>query len=70
MMEDMINLRLFTMILVLLVGCSIDGSLCYQRPKARETLAVPLDDDADELTPQQVIIFFTCYYYYFILLDA
>ncbi|KAG1369667.1 Purple acid phosphatase 18 [Cocos nucifera] len=43
------------MVLVLILAfCSIWGSLAYERPKARETISVPLDDDADGLTPQQV----------------
>ncbi|XP_020244976.1 probable purple acid phosphatase 20 [Asparagus officinalis] len=34
----------------------LQESVSYERPKARETLAIPLADDADELTPQQVHI--------------
>lgn len=48
------NLRYLVILLGLFVCFSVDASLCYQRPKARDTLSIPLDDDADELTPQQV----------------
>lgn len=32
----------------------LPGALSYDRPKARETLSIPLAEDADGLTPQQV----------------
>ncbi|XP_020253261.1 probable purple acid phosphatase 20 [Asparagus officinalis] len=51
-----LNFNPLLILMGVLLCFSIDGSRCYQRPKARETLSVPLDDDADELTPQQVHI--------------
>lgn len=46
------------MVLVLILAfCSIWVSLAYERPKPRETLSVPLADDADGLTPQQVLLY-------------
>ncbi|KAJ0973424.1 hypothetical protein J5N97_021383 [Dioscorea zingiberensis] len=48
-------LLLLQLSLVLLLG-SIRSSVSYQRPPARETVSVPLAEDADGLTPQQVHI--------------
>lgn len=37
------------------MACFLVCSAAYQRPPPRETLSVPLADDADGLTPQQVL---------------
>ncbi|XP_039133133.1 probable purple acid phosphatase 20 [Dioscorea cayenensis subsp. rotundata] len=43
-------------LLLVLIFSSVGWSVSYQRPPAREILSVPLSDDADGLTPQQVHI--------------
>ncbi|KAJ6820980.1 putative purple acid phosphatase 20 [Iris pallida] len=43
-------------VLTMAMACHIPPSLSYSRPPARRTLSVPLAEDADEVTPQQVHI--------------
>ncbi|XP_073006544.1 probable purple acid phosphatase 20 isoform X1 [Typha latifolia] len=47
---------LILLLAVISLSSSSSSSSSYVRPKPRETVSVPLDDDADGVTPQQVHI--------------